>query len=57
MSRALTAARSASCKMPALYLELQRLNQAQRQANRLLAALVAVLAVGVAAAIWFMVQQ
>ena len=42
---------------PALYLELQRLNQAQRQANRLLAALVAVLAVGVAAAIWFMVQQ
>src|SRR5690606_26456293 len=31
---------------PALYLELQRLNQAQRQANRLLAALVAVLAVG-----------
>ena len=42
---------------PALFLELQRLNKAQRQGNRLLAALVAVLAVGVAAGVMFMVQQ
>ncbi|NYT25772.1 ubiquinone biosynthesis regulatory protein kinase UbiB [Alcaligenaceae bacterium] len=37
---------------PATYLELQKLRQTQRQTNRLLAALIAVLAAGVGVAIW-----
>lgn len=37
---------------PATYLQLQRLYEEQRQTNRLLAALVAVLAVGIGVAIW-----
>jgi len=41
---------------PAIYLELQRLSETQRRHNRLLAALLAVLAAGVGVAVWAMLR-